>query len=91
MPLELLTVKDLQQFKIELIADIKKLFIQDPAPPKILLKSTEVCKMLRISEGTLQNLRKNGTMAFSKVGGILYYRTEDIDVLLRRKRQINIS
>ena len=34
--------------------------------------------MLRISPGTLQNLRVNGTLAYTKIGGIIYYKYEDI-------------
>ncbi|WP_370362918.1 hypothetical protein [Mucilaginibacter flavidus] len=34
--------------------------------------------MLKISPGTLQNLRVNGTRTFTKIGGIMYYKYEDI-------------
>lgn len=86
MPLELLTLRDLQLFKNELLAELKILIRQDPLPAKKLLKSPEVCRLLRISPGTLQNLRQNETLQFSKIGGILYYRMEDIETLLARRR-----
>lgn len=38
--------------------------------------------MLKISPGTLQNLRVNGTLRFTKIGGIIYYSYEDIELLL---------
>lgn len=46
------------------------------------LKSIEVRKLLNISPGTLQNLRINGTLRFTKIGGMLYYKLEDIHKLL---------
>ena len=49
---------------------------------KIWLKSHEVSKLLHISPSTLQTLRLNGTVRFSKVDGTLYYKTEDINHLL---------
>jgi hypothetical protein len=33
------------------------------------LKSVDVRKMLNISPGTLQNLRINGTLRYTKIGG----------------------
>ena len=86
MPLELLTIKDLQEFKKELISEIKKMLIQQGSnEPQKLLKSPEVCKMLRVSPGTLQNLRRNNTVVFLKIGGILYYRFDDIERLINRR------
>jgi glycyl-tRNA synthetase alpha subunit len=46
--------------------------------PNKLLKSYQVKNRLKISPGTLQNLRVNGTLPFTKVGGIIYYKDEDI-------------
>jgi hypothetical protein len=34
--------------------------------------------MLGISPGTLQNLRINGTLPYTKVGGVIYYAYEDL-------------
>jgi hypothetical protein len=85
MPLELLTIKDLQQFKNELIAELKNMLkLYESREPKKLLKTREVCRLLRVSEGTLQNLRRNNTVCFLKIGGILYYRYEDIERLMKR-------
>lgn len=42
------------------------------------LRSSEVRKLLQISPGTLQNLRINGTLNPNRIGGILYYKYEDI-------------
>jgi len=37
---------------------------------------------LEISPGTLQNFRINGTIPFSKLGGIIYYDEEKINEIL---------
>jgi hypothetical protein len=46
--------------------------------PKKWLKSSEVKNLLRISPGTLQNLRINGTLTYTKIGGIIFYSYEEI-------------
>ena len=50
--------------------------------PRAWLKSYEVRKLLGISAGTLQNLRVNGTLPYTKIGGLMYYRFEDIQKLM---------
>ena len=46
--------------------------------PQKWLKSSEVKSLLRISPGTLQNLRINGTLTYTKIGGIIFYSYEEI-------------
>ena len=43
----------------------------------------DVCHKLRISPRTLQTLRDNGTLAFSKIGNKTYYRPEDVERIIR--------
>ncbi|HTK21050.1 MAG TPA: helix-turn-helix domain-containing protein [Mucilaginibacter sp.] len=78
--LDLITKQDLEQFKIELFAELKELGIglSTDQSSKQWLKSTEVRKLLKISPGTLQNLRIHGTLSYTRVGSILYYKYEDI-------------
>ena len=38
-----------------------------------------VCQKLRISPRTLQTLRDNGTLAFTKIGNRTYYRPNDVE------------
>lgn len=88
MPLELLTLKDLHQFKVELLQELKNLFhLKEMPVSEKLLKTKDVCRILRISEGTLQNLRNNETIGFKKIGGIIYYRYEDIERLIGDRRR----
>lgn len=86
MPLELLTRQDLLEFKKELLDELQKLFPGDGRNTSTLLKSREVCTLLRISPGTLQNLRKNETLCYIRIGGILYYDREDIEKLKGKRR-----
>ena len=82
---QLITVEDLEAFRNELLQDIKKLLegLSGQANKK-WLKSSEVKKMLGVSPGTLQNLRINGMLPYSKIGGIIFYRYEDIVKLLEK-------
>lgn len=85
MAIEIVTKEDLQSFRIELLQDLKQ--VLTPAIPqkqKQWLKSSEVRKILKISPGTLQNLRVNGTLRFTKIGGLIYYSSEDIELLLEQ-------
>ena len=38
----------------------------------------EVCRRLRISPRTLQTMRENGTLAYTKISHKVYYRPEDV-------------
>tara|TARA_R110002072_G_scaffold192503_1_gene349538 strand:+ start:1822 stop:1962 length:141 start_codon:yes stop_codon:yes gene_type:complete len=38
--------------------------------------------MLGISPGTLQNMRINGTLPYTKVGGLIFFDNEDIQKML---------
>lgn len=90
MATEILTKEDLEEFKWDLLADIKAYLDkregkQEKAEPEIIwLKSHHVQRMLQISPGTLQNLRINGTIPYSKVGGVLFYKKKDIEYLLEK-------
>lgn len=87
MPTSIITTDDLRDFKMELLDDIKKILTKQASGTlKKYLKSSEVMEMLQISPGTLQNLRINGTLPFSKMGGIIYYDSEDIQKVMLKNR-----
>ena len=73
----LVTVQDLQELKAEIISEIK-LIIGNSTTKKDWLRSSEVMEMLSISSGTLQNLRINRDIPFTKMGGTLYYETSEV-------------
>ena len=82
MNVELITKDDLKEFKNELLAEMRQLIQPGHNQSKQWLKSIEVRKLLNISPGTLQNLRINGTLRYTKIGGIMYYKLEDINRVL---------
>ncbi|WP_312324619.1 helix-turn-helix domain-containing protein [Soonwooa sp.] len=84
MSVSIITKEDLQEFKTELLEDIRNLFQFRSTEQKLWLKSSEVKELLNISAGTLQTLRINGTLTYSKVGGTLYYNYKDIEKLLNK-------
>ena len=88
MPAHIVTTEDLIVFKDELLDEIKTIFTQRIQEPKRYLRSAEVRKLLNISPGTLQNLRINGTLPYSKIGGIVYYPYEGIMQVLQ-ENQVN--
>lgn len=85
MTINLITEEDLQEFKTELLEEIKNLFQLKNSEQKLWLRSSEVRKILKISSGTLQNLRINGSLAYTRVGGTLYYNYKDIEKMLENK------
>ena len=83
MPTSIITTDDLREFKLELLDDIKRLLnAHSKSKLKTYLKSSEVMSLLQISSSTLQNLRINGTLPYTRIGGIIYYSTEDIQAVL---------
>ena len=87
MNVELITKQDLREFKNDLLTEIKQIVKPGQGQSKQWLKSVEVRKLLNISPGTLQNLRINGTLRYSKIGGMMYYKLEDIHKLLEGGQQ----
>lgn len=88
MAANIITSEDLEQFKWELLENIKEyldkreLKKDSPQEERVWIKSHQVQRMLGISPGTLQTLRLNGTIPYSKVGGVLFYSKTDISRLL---------
>ena len=79
---ELLTREDLQHFRLQLLSELKEVLQQSKQSTKQWLKSSEVRKMLGISHGTLQNLRITRSLPYTKLGGIMFYKYEDIEKIL---------
>lgn len=90
MSATIITTEDLRDFKMELLDDIKQLLnTQSGQVTKKWLKSPEVRELLGISPGTIQNLRINGTLPYTRVGGILYYDYQEIMDVLEKNRVHN--
>ena len=83
---QLLTLDDLNDFKRQMLFEIKNLLKEHVGEPsKKYLKSKDVRKLLNISPGTLQNLRVNGTLPFKRIGGVIYHDSADIQRMLETR------
>lgn len=77
MGVQVITVEDLDDFRLQLLRDIEK--IVQANQPRKWLKTQEVMDMLGMSEVTLQTLRNKGVIPYRKIGGICYYNAEELD------------
>ena len=82
MAIEIITKDDLEQFRLSLLADLKKLIAKPSEQQKKWLRSGEVKKMLNISTGTLHTLRINGTLQHTKINSVILYSIEDIEKMV---------
>lgn len=78
--------RDLENFKQELIAELKLLFnpVACKENKRDWLTDAEARKLLSISRTKLYQLRKDGELPYSKIGGRVYYNLEDINNLLNK-------
>jgi hypothetical protein len=84
---QLLTREDLSTFKQELLQDLKNILQPGTSQNgKKWLKSHEVIAMLGISRGTLQNLRNNGKLNSTRIGGLLFFDYDDIRILMGNQK-----
>jgi hypothetical protein len=87
MAATIITLEDLQNFKQELLTDLEKVLSQrQTAPARKWLKSREIQKLLLVSPGTLQTLRINGTLPFTKIGGVIFYDYDDIQKMIESNK-----
>ncbi len=83
MPASIVTTEDLQNFKSELLNEFRQMLLDsNRISLDKWIKSGELMDKLDISPGTLNNLRINGKLPFTKLGGIIYYDEEEINELL---------
>ena len=85
MKIEVITKDDLETLKQEIISELK-IIVGSQTEQKKWLKSVEVRKLLNISPGTLQNLRVNGTLPFTKMGKTIYYDYDDVLNILTQNK-----
>jgi hypothetical protein len=82
-PHQLITGQDLERFRQKIVIDLEEVIKKHlHITPKKWLKSYEVCKLLKISPGTLQRLKANRTISYSKVGGVHYFDYDKIQEVL---------
>lgn len=85
----IITQADLDKFKEDVINELRSLMAKEKNVKTRWLKNTEVKKMLQISHSTLQTLRANGTLSYTKVGGIIYYDGEEIEKMMEENKISN--
>lgn len=86
MKVELVTKEDLDNFRLVLLTDLVRIMKRtDPMQP--WLKSYEVRKLLKISAGTLQRLRAQGILPYSRIGGTFLYTYGDVKKLVDKARE----
>lgn len=86
MAVEIITREDLDKFRLLLLKDITEILNSKPDHSKKWLRAKEVRELLNISTATLQNLRINGSLTFTKIGTTLYYDNTDIEKLLNKNK-----
>ena len=87
MQLEIITKNDLLQLKNEIVDEVRKLAKGGEQSKKKWIRTKEVCSMLNCSPGTVQNLRTNGSIEYTKIGGSLYYSMESIDKIMEANKR----
>lgn len=87
MSIQIVTKEDLENFKQDILNRMQDLLKGGSANHKKWLKSSEVRKLLKISPGTLQNLRINGHLPYTKIGGTIFYAYEDIIEMLEENKR----
>jgi len=84
---QLVTLKDLHEFKNELLIEVKKSIKETTGQPvKRWLKTNEVRKILGVSITTLLTLRINGVLRYSEIGGCLYFDYEDVIKVMEQNK-----
>lgn len=90
MATSIITTEDLANFKKEMLGEIRELLKQHVArSDKKYLRSGEVMNLMKISASTLSNFRKDGTLPYSKIGGLNFYEAETIANVLEERRVSN--
>ena len=78
----IITKQDLDEFKNEIFLVITKIVRNtNQENNEVWLRTRDVCKVLKISPSTLQNLRNSGKTPFRKLNGLILYRKSDIESL----------
>jgi hypothetical protein len=84
---QLITMDSLMEFKRQLLFELKAILKEYAGQShNRWIKSFEVRRLLKISPGTLQNMRITGALSFTKIGGIFYYDLEDIEKMMLDRR-----
>jgi len=87
MSVKILTTDDLESFKKELFSELRQVFsakqkLELSKQQREWLRTKEVCSLMGISLSKLQYMRNNGEIKFTRIGGTIFYSTNDIQQML---------
>src|SRR5574337_6956 len=85
MPAEIITKEDLENFRVQLLTDIKNTIetkLQNLPDQPEGYRTSDVRKILKCSVNKLVSLRITRKLRTKKIGGTLYYSKEDIKRLM---------
>jgi len=85
---QIVTVEDLEVMKKEILDSIQRIGKESNlrSPVRRWMKSAEVRALLGFSPGKLQAVRESGLLAYTKIGGNIYYDPEDLKKLFSENR-----
>lgn len=85
MATTIITLEDLRSFKEELLKELAVLISKHHrAPQREWLKSHEVRRLLTVSPNTLHAMRERGLLPYTKIGGVIYYKYDDVLKMLEQ-------
>lgn len=82
---DIVTIADLNRIKDDIVSTLLNK-LQPSFQTKKWLKSSEVGEILKVSAATLQTLRNNKSLPFTKLGKTFYYDYQDIVRILEENR-----
>lgn len=85
---ELITKEDLREELDLHFSKISDIFINKSFAHN-WVKSEVVMKILGVTSSTLQTYRNNGTIPYSKIGGVILYNIDDINNTLMNNKILN--
>ena len=82
----MITIEDLQIFEEHVLKAIKEGLSSQPKMRRYL-KSNDVRELLGVSHATLQTMRINRTIPWTKLGGVIYYEYDSIIKVLEENKR----
>ena len=84
-----ISVEEFIQLKNELLQKLEEIKGLKPYHDLKWIRTKEVCKILGLSNSSVQNLRNTGDLPFTKVRGSIFYKLEDVKNLLEENYKRN--
>ena len=76
-------VLDELTYKIDLLkSKVDNLYVHSGIAPQKWIDNQQACQRLSVSIRTLQTLRDNKTLPYTKMGGKVFYKPEDVEKML---------